>query len=488
MGGDVDYLVPNRFEYGYGLTPEIVELALHRKPGLILTVDNGISSIEGVEAARRAGVRVLITDHHLPGERLPAADAIVNPNCADPPFAGGHSAGVGVVFYVLAALRARLRASGWFDQEGREPPNLADSLDLVALGTVADVVPLDRNNRVLVHQGLRRIRAGRCVPGITSLLSVGGRERGSVVAADLGFVVGPRLNAAGRLDDMSIGIECLLTDDPDRAWRLACRLDELNRERRAIEAGMQQQAVEVVEGLDIEGEIPTALALFDEGWHQGVVGILAARLRERYHRPAIAFAPGEGEEIKGSARSIPGLHMRDLLERVATTHPGLIRRFGGHAMAAGLSIAAADFQRFAGVFEKAVAAALGPDALDETILSDGPLDAEAFTLETAEMIREAGPWGQLFPEPRFDGPFDVVDQRVVGEDHLKLRLAAPGGDVVEGIAFRQAAGAGRLERVHAVFRLDVNEFRGRRSLQLVLDHFQPLDDGPPAALDARAGE
>ena len=493
MGAEVEYLVPNRFQFGYGLTPEIVDLAVARKPGLIVTVDNGISSVDGVAAARDAGIRVLVTDHHLPGNRLPAADAIVNPNCLDNPFPSGNIAGVGVIFYVLAALRARLRALDWFVQRGLQEPNLADHLDLVALGTVADVVPLDQNNRILVQQGLQRIRAGRCVPGIRGLLEVSGRSTASVSAADLGFLVGPRLNAAGRLDDMSIGIECLLEDDPGRAYRLACQLDALNRERRSIEAGMEEQALETVAAPQLDGDLPVALALFDERWHQGVVGILAARLRERYHRPAIAFAPGEAGEIKGSARSIPGLHMRDLLDRVASAHPGLLCKFGGHAMAAGLSIAADAFGRFAAAFTEVVADSLQPGQLDEVVRSDGPLEDRALTLETAEMIREAGPWGQMFPEPVFDGVFDVIEHRTVGERHLKLVLSTPLGKQVDGIAFRQAdrvAAFAGLERIHAAYRLDVNEFRGRRTLQLVVDYLEPAAGGadgePSGAPGARS--
>lgn len=490
LGGEVGYLVPNRFRFGYGLTPEIVALAVEQDPGLVVTVDNGISSVDGVAAAREAGIRVLVTDHHLPGKQLPAADAIVNPNCADNPFPSGNIAGVGVIFYVLVALRARLRALDWFAPRGLREPNLAECLDLVALGTVADVVPLDQNNRILVHQGLLRIRAGRCVPGIKSLLDVSGRNPASVSAADLGFLLGPRLNAAGRLDDMSVGIECLLAEDPGRARRLACQLDALNRERRSIEAGMEQQAVEAVAAPEPGGNLPVALALFDARWHQGVVGILAARLRERYHRPAIAFAPGEGGEIKGSARSIPGLHIRDLLDRVASSHPGLLRKFGGHAMAAGLSIEAEAFERFAAAFRAVVADALQPGQLDEVVYSDGPLDEAALTLETAEMIREAGPWGQMFPEPLFDGVFEVVEHRTVGENHLKLLLSTTQGLLVDGIAFRQAERAAAFEgsgRIHAAYRLDVNEFRGRRSLQLVVEYFDPAPGGGDGELSGASG-
>lgn len=471
---DVRYLVPNRFEYGYGLTPEIVAVAAAQRPQLIMTVDNGVSSIEGVAAARARGIRVLVTDHHLAGERLPAADAIVNPNLAGDTFPSKHLAGVGVAFYVLLALRARLRADGWFDRSGGRGPNLAELLDLVALGTVADVVPLDHNNRILVHQGLCRIRAGRCVPGIAALLELAGRDRGRITAADLGFVVGPRLNAAGRLEDMSLGIECLLADDPGRAREMAARLDQLNRERRTIEAEMQAQALEELERLHLDGDgLPTGLCLFDERWHQGVIGILASRIKERLHRPVIAFAQAAEGELKGSARSIPGLHIRDALDAVAARHPNLIDRFGGHAMAAGLSLPRAHLEPFQAAFDEVVRERVDEDALRGVIYSDGELACADFSLETAERLRNAGPWGQGFPEPLFDGLFEVRSRRVVGERHLKLAVAPEGGEpVLDAIAFNQAddehgaVGA----RVRLVYRLDVNEFRGTRTVQLVVEH------------------
>ncbi|MGD2056357.1 MAG: single-stranded-DNA-specific exonuclease RecJ, partial [Gammaproteobacteria bacterium] len=398
----VDYLVPNRFEYGYGLTPEIVNVAAQRGPDLIITVDNGIASVAGVAAARERGIRVLITDHHLPGAELPRADALVNPNLPGEDFPSRHLAGVGVAFYVMLALRSALRERGWFAEQGMPEPNLGQWLDLVALGTVADVVPLDRNNRILVEQGLRRIRAGRCVPGIRALLQAGGRAPARCVSTDLGFVVGPRLNAAGRLDDMSQGIECLLTDSEHTAQSIAARLDALNRERRAIETEMQARALEAIRQLRLEERpLPTGLCLFDPDWHQGVIGILAARIRERFHRPVIAFAPGGDGELKGSARSVPGFHIRDALDAVASRHPGLVSRFGGHAMAAGLTLAEESYPAFAAAFDVEVSRFLSADDLNGVIYTDGELAADELNLETARLLREAGPWGQGFPEPLF---------------------------------------------------------------------------------------
>ncbi len=473
----VDYLVPNRFEYGYGLSPEIVALAATRSPDVLVTVDNGISSISGVEAAKACGMQVIVTDHHLPGAKLPAADAIVNPNLPDDAFPSKALAGVGVIFYVMSALRARLRAEGWFAERGLVEPNLAAFLDLVALGTVADVVPLDRNNRILVDQGLRRIRAGQCCVGITALLESAGRDPRRLVAADLGFAVGPRLNAAGRLEDMSLGIECLLTDDLAQARRLARELDELNRQRREIETQMREEALVALgglEGLETQ-QLPAGICLMDEGWHQGVIGILASRIKERLHRPVIAFAPAGEGELKGSARSVPGLHMRDLLDRIATMQPGLITKFGGHAMAAGLSLPLERFDAFRSAFEAAVADEIGEDGLQEVLYTDGALAPEDFDLGLAEAIREAGPWGQNFPEPEFDGTFEVVQSRIVGNGHVKLTLRHPeGGQWLDGIAF------GGVERgwhevrpwARIVYRLDVNEFRGRRNLQLIVSHLE----------------
>ena len=467
LGAQVEYLVPNRFEYGYGLTPEIVALAAARRPDFLVTVDNGIASIDGVEAARQLGIGVLITDHHLPAAQLPAATCIVNPNQPGCHFPSKNLAGVGVMFYVLLALRAELRARGWFD--GRDELNLADLLDLVALGTVADVVRLDDNNRILVSQGLRRIRAGRARPGIAALLRLAGRDPARALAYDLGFVVAPRLNAAGRLSDMSVGIECLLARDTSRAAELAAQLDSLNRERRDIEAGMQETALALMER--IEPLDAYSLSLYDETWHQGVVGILAARLRERYNRPVIAFAPGGDGEAKGSGRSIPGLHLRDALDLVSKRHPGLIMRFGGHAAAAGLTVRSADMAAFETAFEQTVRELLTPADLERVIETDGGLDPDEVSLPFAELLAEQV-WGQGFAAPSFLGEFEVVEQKIVGGRHLKLRLRrVPAEPVFNAILFGRDAPL--PSRVSTVYRVQVNEFNGMRSVQLVLDHWQP---------------
>lgn len=478
----VDYLVPNRFEYGYGLTPEIVALARQTKsPDLIITVDNGISSLEGVQAAREAGIRVLVTDHHLPGSALPVADAIVNPNQPGCGFPSKHLAGVGVVFYLLSSLRTRLRERGWFAGRGLPEPSLTDYLDLVALGTVADVVPLDANNRVLVQQGLLRIRAGRCRPGITALLEVAGKSPARIQASDLGFQVAPRLNAAGRLDDMSHGIECLLTDSSPLAAQYASELDGLNLERRSIEAGMQQEALSALQQLSFDGrDLPHGLVLFDRRWHQGVIGILAGRLKDRFHRPVIAFAPAEENGaglLKGSARSIPGVHVRDVLDAVAARHPGLISRFGGHAMAAGLALPQAHLQAFQQAFDETVAATADKADLEPVLHSDGELPAECFSESFAELLRQAGPWGQGFPEPLFHGEFECLDQRVLKEKHLKLSLSHPASNrVFDAIAFNvdRSQWPTSARRVRLAYRLDINEFRGSRSLQLMVEYLEPL--------------
>jgi len=473
---DVDYLVPNRFEFGYGLTPEIVEVARQQAPAVLITVDNGISSHEGVRLARQHGIEVIITDHHLAGAELPAASAIVNPNQPGCGFPSKSLAGVGVAFYLMSALRAELRRLGWFDRRGLAEPNMAELLDLVALGTVADVVPLDRNNRILVHQGLQRIRRGLARPGILALLAVAGRAPRNLVAADLAFAVAPRLNAAGRIDDMSLGIHCLLTNDPGTAAEMAGVLDEFNRERRDIEQGMQQEANLALERLHMDrGELPWGICLFDEAWHQGVVGILAARVKDRYHRPVIAFARADNGEIKGSARSVPALHIRDALEAVATRHPELLRRFGGHAMAAGLSIDAKDFQAFAHAFDAEVRRVLLEEDLQQVMLTDGDVPPEWLDLATAELLREGGPWGQHFPAPVFEGSFRLLDQRLVGQHHLKLMVSPEQRPdlLLDAIAFRIDTAAWpnpAAERARLVYQLDVNEFRGRRSLQLVVEH------------------
>lgn len=470
--GHVDYLVPNRFEYGYGLTPEIVAVALQRQPDLLITVDNGISSVEGVAAANAAGLTVLVTDHHLPGAELPAAAAIVNPNQPGCTFPSKALAGVGVIFYVLLALRARLRELGWFDAK-RPEPNLAELLDLVALGTVADVVSLDANNRILVHQGLARIRAGRAHAGLKAVLEVAGREAQRISSTDLGFILGPRLNAAGRLDDMSLGIECLLTDDQALARDMAVQLDQLNHDRKAIEQGMQREALAKLKDLTLD-DLPFGLCLFERDWHQGVIGILAARLKERYFRPAIAFADAGEGLLKGSARSVAGLHIRDALDAVAAANPGLISKFGGHAMAAGLSLPQENFPAFAAAFDAEVRRQLSADDLSGRLLSDGQLTAEEFNLPLAHALRQAGPWGQHFPEPLFEGRFEIVQQRLVGEKHLKLVLRTECGSAqFDGIAFnvdREIWPNPNVQWVDLAYKLEVNEFRGRETVQLLINH------------------
>lgn len=471
----VDYLVPNRFEYGYGLTPEIVAVALERQPQLLITVDNGISSVEGVAAAKAAGLTVVVTDHHLPGAELPAADAIVNPNQSGCEFPSKALAGVGVMFYVLLALRARLREIGWFTAQ-RPEPNLGELLDLVALGSVADVVPLDANNRILVHQGLARIRAGRARPGLRAILEVAGRDHRRITSTDLGFILGPRLNAAGRLDDMALGIECLLCEDEALARDMAVQLDQLNQDRKAIEQGMQREALAQLKDLPLE-DMPFGLCLFEADWHQGVIGILASRMKERYHRPTIAFADAGDGVLKGSARSVPGFHIRDALDAVAAKHPSLISKFGGHAMAAGLSLPQANFGAFAAAFDAEVRRQLCEDDLTGRLLSDGALSIEEFHLPLAKELRNAGPWGQHFPEPQFHGVFQLVQQRIVGERHLKVVLKSEcGGVQLDGIAFgvdREIWPNPTVRWVEVAYKLDVNEFRGRENVQLLIAHISP---------------
>lgn len=475
---DIDFRVPSRFSDGYGLTPGIIhrlrdEGAL---PDLLVTVDNGISAVEGVRAARELGIRVVVTDHHLAGETLPDADAIVNPNQPGCPFLSKNAAGVGVMFYVLTALRKHMREQGLLPEP---QPNLGNLLDLVALGTVADVVPLDHNNRIFVEQGLRRIRQGEARPGILALLDVAGRDHTEISSTDLGFVVGPRLNAAGRLDDMSVGIACLLADSRDEAQRLARELDTFNRERRTIEKDMKTQAQDLLASmsLDIEG-LPWGLALFDTDWHQGVIGILAARIREQTHRPTIAFAPDDnGEDIKGSARSIPGLHIRDVLAVVDARHPGMMKKFGGHAMAAGMTLSRGDLDAFSDAFDRAVRDTLRAEDLEAAITTDGPLSPDELHLETATLLKRAGPWGQHFPEPLFDGNFRVVSQRIVGENHLKLVLQPEeGGAIIDGIAFNTGPEVPDYTKTGArvVYKPDANTFRGRTNLQLLVDYLEPL--------------
>lgn len=469
----VSYLVPNRFTCGYGLTPALVELAKPKQPDLIITVDNGIASMDGVAAANAAGIDVLITDHHLPGERLPDAVAIVNPNQPGCRFPSKAMAGVGVVYYLMIALRKHLQASGWFEQQCVPVPNLASVLDIVALGTVADVVPLDdRNNRILVAQGLGRMRSGQMCPGIKALLEVAGREPASLVAQDLGFALGPRLNAAGRLEDMSIGISCLLAQTDEEALRLATQLDELNRSRQVIESDMSLQAFKAVEKLSLDGKMPLGVCVYEPDWHQGVVGLVASRVKEKLGRPVIAFARDGDTHLKGSARSVPGVHIRDALVRVAVVYPELIEQFGGHAMAAGLKIKQTNYAAFVAAFAESVARELKEADCLEVIASDGELSSQEMTLAFAEELRFIVPWGQGFPEPVFDGQFELVSQRVVGENHLKLELRLLGEEhTIEGIWFRADVTNWQYapqQAVRIAYRLDVNSFRDRKRLQLVV--------------------
>lgn len=468
----VDFLVPNRFRFGYGLTPEIVALAATRAPSLIVTVDNGVSSVEGVAAANALAIPVLVTDHHLPGATLPRAAAIVNPNLVGSCFASPCLAGVGVAFYVIVALTRLLNDADF---------KAAELLDLVALGTVADVVPLDRNNRILVAQGMRRIRAGRCVPGIRALLDCAGRRFDQITAADLGFAVAPRLNAAGRLTDMSLGIACLLTDDAGEAARLAAQLSKLNEERREIEARMQLEAVDIAAAISkaADGAESLGLCLFDETWHQGVIGLVAGRIKDRLHRPVIAFALAEDGSLRGSARGIAGVHIRDALDSIAARHPDLIQKFGGHAMAAGLSLHRDNFPAFRAAFAAEIATRMTPESLGLFIESDGELQGSEICMDTARVLRSAGPWGQGFPEPVFDGVFDVQGTRIVGEKHLKLKLRAnPHGETIDAIAFGYVGGATESAslragaRVRVAYRLEVNEYNGTQSLQLNCQYLQ----------------
>lgn len=480
---DVVYVVPNRFQFGYGLSPEIVEVAAKMQPDLLVTVDNGISSVEGVQLARDKGIDVLVTDHHLPGEQLPNANAIVNPNQVGDKFPSKMLAGVGVMFYILVALRAHFREQNWFHEQNIEEPNLAKLLDLVALGTVADVVPLDRNNRLLVSQGLARIRSGKCRPGIKALLLAANRTLERVTAQDMGFAVGPRLNAAGRLSDMSLGIECLLSDDEMQARNMAVRLDELNKERREIQDEMQEQALIDITELDLdEAEMPLGVCLFNEDWHQGVVGILASKIKDKLHRPVIAFAKDKDGFIKGSARSISCVHIRDVLDTIAGQHPGLIDKFGGHAMAAGMTIKELDFEVFKQAFDQELRRFVTAEDLNGSLYTDGELTPDEITFELANVIQEAGPWGQGFPEPQFDGEFELVESRIVGEKHLKLQLRAQSqsggqGKIIDAIAFNFTgkAWSTKPERVHTVYRLGINEFRGRRQLQLTIENIESVN-------------
>ena len=474
---NVSYLVPNRFEYGYGLSPQIVGVAAMRQPDVIITVDNGISSIDGVHAAQQLGMSVVITDHHLPGEELPTADAIVNPNLPRDKFASKALAGVGVIFYVMLALRTKLRQQNWFEQEGLSEPNMTQFLDLVALGTVADVVSLDQNNRLLVQQGLQNIRQGKARAGILALLAVANRNPQNIVASDLGFAVGPRLNAAGRLDDMSIGIECLLADSEEQAMTLARQLDDLNKQRREVEQSMQQDALAIVEQLSLDiSTQPDVYVLYDESWHQGVVGLVASRIKERTNRPVFALAPDDtNAQLKGSGRSVEGVHIRDVLARVDASHPGLIPKFGGHAMAAGLSIDKANLQKFKLALTTVVKEMTSNHSWERVLLSDGQLSDLEFDLSFAEQIKQITPWGQAFPEPLFDGHFEVVDARIVGETHAKLKLRPiEGQQVLDAICFGYLDQHAELPKgqIRVAYQLDVNEFRERKSLQLMIKHIE----------------
>ena len=473
---NVDFLVPNRFDFGYGLSVPIVDEAAKQRAEVIVTVDNGISCIDGVTHAKSLGMQVVVTDHHLPGDVLPPADAIVNPNQPGCEFPSKNLAGVGVAFYIMLALKAELQQQGHFEKAGVAPPNLASLLDIVAVGTVADVVVLDKNNRILVHQGLQRIRAGKCRPGIKALVEVANRDCAHLTSTDLGFVVGPRLNAAGRLDDMSQGIACLLEDETIQARMIAAELDALNKERREIETGMKAQAETVLEQMALnEGDMPSALVVYREDFHQGVIGIVAGRLKEKYLKPVIAFAHQDDEIIKGSARSIPGVHIRDVLDEVNTRYPGVIEKFGGHAMAAGLSLPVAKLQEFEQAFVDIARAHMAKLDGNHALLSDGDLSSKELCLPFAHLLRQAGPFGQGFESPLFDGEFALLDQRLVGQKHLKMVLKSDGANEVDAIAFNvdlKSWPNAMVKRVHIAYRLDINVFRGQETVQLIVEQIE----------------
>ena len=473
---NVDFLVPNRFDFGYGLSVPIVDEAAKQGAEVIVTVDNGISCIDGVTHAKSLGMQVVVTDHHLPGDVLPPADAIVNPNQPGCEFPSKNLAGVGVAFYIMLALKAELQQQGHFEKAGVAPPNLASLLDIVAVGTVADVVVLDKNNRILVHQGLQRIRAGKCRPGIKALVEVANRDCAHLTSTDLGFVVGPRLNAAGRLDDMSQGIACLLEDETIQARMIAAELDALNKERREIETGMKAQAETVLEQMALdEGDMPSALVVYREDFHQGVIGIVAGRLKEKYLKPVIAFAHQDDEIIKGSARSIPGVHIRDVLDEVNTRYPGVIEKFGGHAMAAGLSLPVAKLQDFEQAFVDIARAHMAKLDGNHALLSDGDLSSKELCLPFAHLLRQAGPFGQGFESPLFDGEFALLDQRLVGQKHLKMVLKSDGANEVDAIAFNvdlKSWPNAMVKRVHIAYRLDINVFRGQETVQLIVEQIE----------------
>lgn len=472
------YLVPNRFDFGYGLSPEIVDVAHQQKAEVIITVDNGIACFAGATRTKELGIELIITDHHLPADSLPEANAIVNPNQPGCAFPSKQMAGVGVAFYLMLGLRAHLKELGWFDEQGLPVPNLASLLDIVALGTVADVVSLDDNNRVLVHQGIQRIRSGQCRPGIKAMIEVAGRALSRLVASDLGFVLGPRLNAAGRLDDMSLGIECLLAGDDSLARSIAVQLDDLNRERREIESSMQQEAEQTLASLELtEQSLPHGIVLYQPDFHQGVIGILAGRIKDKFYRPTIAFAHQDDDTLKGSARSIPGLHIRDLLEELNSRYPDIMGKFGGHAMAAGLSLPVENIQSFTSVFNQLTEETLAGKPLQGEFVTDGELHGNEMSLNFAHLLKEAGPWGQNFQEPTFDGVFELIDQRIVGQKHLKMTVKAREGSVVDAIAFNidpEIWPDKAVRQVQLVYKLDINEFRGKVNLQLLVDAIQPV--------------
>jgi len=475
---DVIYVVPNRFEHGYGLSPEIVDIALDYDPDLIITVDNGISSIYGVEHAKKNGVKVLITDHHLPGRELPNADVIINPQLVDDRFPSKNLAGVGVIFYILLALRAKLKEKDWFENNNINYPNLANFLDLVALGTIADLVPLDKNNRTMVAHGLKLIRNNKSKPGINALLIQAGRQLSKLTSSDLSFVVAPRLNAAGRLTDMSLGIECLLADDEDSAIEIAQKLNRLNIERRKIQDDMQEEALAELEKYlqSTSGEIPRSICIYNKDWHQGVVGILASKIKEKFNRPVIVFAKENDDTLKGSARSISELHIKDVFDEIAKLHPELILSFGGHAMAAGLTIKQSHYENFSEIFDKVVSQCISSDKLEDEYLTDGELSAEDFTLPLALAIQDAGPWGQSFPEPTFAGQFKILDKRVVGENHLKLKLQSRDNSAtLDAIAFNMTDTnwPPETEQIVSTYRLGINDFQGNSQVQLFLEHIEP---------------
>lgn len=474
---NVDFLVPNRFDFGYGLSPQIVEVAANLGAELLITVDNGIACFDGVSRAKMLGLQVVITDHHLPADSLPQADAIVNPNLNDCSFPSKSLAGVGVAFYLMAAIKHELARQNWFEKQGIEAPNLANYLDLVALGTVADVVPLDHNNRILVHQGLQRIRAGRCRPGIQALLDVAGKDASTITASDMGFVLAPRLNAAGRLDDMTIGIQCLMESSLSRARVLANTLDEFNQTRKQIESDMQQEAEHILSELkQVHHSVPDGICLYQPTWHQGIIGILAGRIKETYFRPTVIFAKQDEQLLKGSARSIPGVHIRDVFEQLNTQFPGLIEKFGGHAMAAGLSIKYENLDSFREQFDRAVLQCLTPSMLNGNIVSEGPLADDDYSLAFAQMLEDAGPWGQGFAEPIFDDHFELIDQRILGDKHLKVTLRRD-NTLIEGIQFNIDPERDVLtnhEKVHVAFKLNLNRFRGQTRLQLLIEKMASL--------------